>query len=129
MHGDKRKLTMDSIERAVRGTVCPACYQRPVGSETMGNDHPRSCQPQCPIFLNLPKLYKIAVHDVTHPEEMDKAIKETICPSCAVSPTAGEFCPEFSARTCPLSRFSAEVVLLIETLRQWQHRTTGSCSI
>jgi hypothetical protein len=125
----KRKLTMDSIERAVRGAVCPACYQRPPGSETLGNDVPRSCQGQCPIFLNLPKLYRIAVHkDTSTPGALDKQIKDTICPDCTVSPTHGEFCAEFMARTCPLSRFSAEVVILIETLREWQKRPTPSSS-
>lgn len=121
------KLTIDSVERAVRGTVCPVCYQRPHGSETLGNDVPRACQPHCPIFLNLPKLYRIAVHhDTQTPGSLDKQIKETICPECAVSPTHGDFCAEFEHRTCPLSRFAAEVVILIETLREWQKRPATS---
>ena len=117
----KRKLTLTTIERAVRGAVCPACYQRPPGSEKLANDVPRECQPTCPIFLNLPALYRIAVHaDTSQPGSLERMIKQTICPGCSVAPTHGEFCAEFQARTCPLSRFSAEVVTLIETLREWQ---------
>ena len=116
-----RKLTLQTVERAIRGAVCPACYQRPPGSEKLGNDVPRECQGTCPIFINLPALYRIAVTGHTdEPGALDRMIKQTICPTCDVAPTHGEFCAEFQARTCPLSRFSAEVVTLIETLRAWQ---------
>jgi hypothetical protein len=118
---DHRKLTLNTIERAVRGAVCPACYQRPPGSEALGNDVPRECQGGCPIFLNLPALYRIAVHDKPdNSESLDRMVKQTICTTCDAAPTHGEFCAEFQARTCPLSRFSNEVVALIETLREWQ---------
>ena len=121
-----RKVTLHTIERAIRGAVCPACYQRPHGSEKLGNDVPRECQPHCPIFLNLPALYRLAVHsgEMTEPGALDRAIKQTICPACTLTPTHGEYCAEFEARTCPLSRFAGEVVILIETIRDWQHGAT-----
>jgi len=123
----KRKLTMRSIERAIRGAICPLCYQRPHGSESLGNDVPRACQPHCPIFMNLPALYRIAVHDDTSaPGALETRIRESICPNCTLAPTHGDFCAEFQNRTCPLSRFLIDVVLLIEALREWQkHETTS----
>ncbi len=118
-----RHLRLDSIRRAVRGAVCPVCYQRPPGSETLPNNVARSCEGQCPIFCHLPKLYRITVrNDTSAPGALDKAVRETICEGCTLAPTAGEFCSEFANRTCPLSRFSGVVVLLMETLREWQHR-------
>ena len=119
---EHRKLPLELIKRAVRGTVCTACYQRPHGSESLPANVPRSCEGACPIFYHLPALYRIAVEeDTSAPGALDTAVKQTICSGCHLAPTAGEDCVEFADRTCPLSRFSREVVSLIETLREWQH--------
>ena len=121
-HSEHRKLPMQMILRAIRGSVCTMCYQRPPGSEKLPNNVARSCEPGCPIFVHFPALYRIAVHhDTSAPGALDQAVRETICTGCHLAPTAGEDCVEFANRTCPLSRFSAEVVSLIETLRDWQH--------
>jgi len=121
-----RHLSFDSIQRAVRGAVCPICYQRPHGSETLANNVPRECEPSCPLFLHLPALYRIAVHNNTSsPGALEQAVMQEICGSCTLTTTAGALCPAFAARSCPLSRFSGEVVALLETLRDWQHRTTA----
>ena len=50
-----------------------------------------------------------------------RAVREQACSNCHLATTAGDECVEFANRTCPLSRFSAEVVTLIEALRRWQH--------
>ena len=119
---EPRKLPLDLIDRAVRGAVCTVCYQRPPGSESLPNRVPRSCEAGCPIFFHLPALYRIAVdEDTSAPGALERAVKNTICAGCHLAPTAGEDCVEFADRTCPLSRFAAEVVTLIETLREWQH--------
>jgi hypothetical protein len=118
-HHDK---PIDLIVRAVRGTVCRMCYQRPHGSERLPNTVARSCEPGCPLFFHLPALYRIAVHhDTGAPGSLELAVKATICSHCHLAPTAGEDCAEFENRTCPLSRFAGEVVTLVETLREWQH--------
>ena len=113
---------IDVIVRAVRGTVCTTCYQRPYGSETLPRTIARRCEAGCPIFVHLPALYRIAVHhDTAAPGALEKAVKETVCSHCHLAPTAGDDCAEFENRTCPLSRFAGEVVTLVETLRDWQH--------
>lgn len=120
-----RKLPMHSILRAMRGTICPICYQRPYGTETLPNHVARSCEGGCPLFFHLPALYRIAVqHNTSEPGALEGAVRSTICAECSLAPSAGEQCAEFANRTCPLSRFSSEVVTLIEALRDWQHHTT-----
>jgi hypothetical protein len=119
-------LSLDSILRAVRDKVCVTCYQRPPGSEKLPNGVARSCEGKCPIFYHLPALYRIAVHDDSPaPGAIEQAIRGRICRHCSLAPTAGEECAEFSSRTCPLSRYGADVVGVIETLRDWQRHPHG----
>jgi hypothetical protein len=119
-------LTLGTIHRAIRGTVCTSCYQRPHGSEHLSNDVARSCEGACPIFFHLPALYRIAVHgDTEAPGALDDAVKRTICGRCHLAPTAGDDCVEYADRTCPLSRFAREVVTLIETMREIQHKESA----
>ena len=121
----EHKLSLDVIDRAVRGAVCTICYQRPQGSEALPTSTPRTCEAGCPIFFHLPALYRIAAEqDTSAPGALDIAVKNTICGGCHLAPTAGDDCVEFADRTCPLSRFAREVVTLIETLREWQHYGT-----
>jgi hypothetical protein len=120
-HPQHRKLPLDVIQRAIRGSVCTICYQRPAGSEKFPNSVARACEGHCPLFHHLPLLYRIAVLDDTSaPGALEDAVKRTICSGCHLAPTAGEDCVEYADRTCPLSRFAGEVVALIETLREWQ---------
>lgn len=115
-------LSLDSILRAVRGSVCVSCHQRPPLSEKLSNGVARSCEGACPIFYHLPALYRIAVHgDTSAPGALDRAVRERICRRCSLAPTAGEDCAEFASRDCPLSRYAGDVVSLIEALRDWQH--------
>ena len=119
---EHRKLPLDTIQRAIRGSVCTVCYQRPHRSELLSNGVARSCEGRCPIFFHLPALYRIAVHqDTSAPGALEVAVKKTICSGCHLAPTAGDDCVEFADRTCPVSRFAREVVIVIETLREWQH--------
>ena len=120
-----RHLSLDSILRAVRGTVCTTCYQRPLGSERLPNNVARACEGACPIFAHFPGLLRIAVHgDTSAPGALDAAVRNEICNSCTLAPTSGERCIEFDDRTCPLSRYGRDVVALIEALREWQHHQT-----
>ena len=77
---EPRKLPMHSIVRAIRGTVCPICYQRPHGSDMLPNHIARSCEGGCPIFFHLPALYRIAVpHNNSEPGTLEAAVRSTIC--------------------------------------------------
>ena len=92
------------------------------GSARLPNNVARPCQEVCPIFVHLPALIRIAVHQNTSaPGALDRAVRQEICGHCMLAPTAGEQCVEFADRTCSLSRYASEVVTLIEALREWQH--------
>lgn len=101
--------------RAVRGAVCVECHNRPPGSESLGNDKPRTCENDCSIFLNLDTLIQIAgrYSDPTM-RPYERAVRELICQSCEQSPTAGDFCAERTRLTCPLNRYAHLVVDALE---------------
>jgi hypothetical protein len=44
------------------------------------------------------------------------AIREQICQTCPASPTAGDYCGDNLARTCPLSRYAGEVVATLQQM-------------
>ena len=104
-------------EIAIRARICPKCYQRPVGSEELDALQARSCQQNCTIFQNLPKL--TAALDVdTSRLDPDHVMLKFVCPTCHASTSAGEFCADRLARTCPLSRYAGEVLEILEDLRR-----------
>ncbi|SRR6266568_2771170 len=98
----------------VREIACVNCYQRPAGSETLGPQVPRTCEGVCPLFFHLPKLAKLANQIGDRPGECEMAVKDEICHSCALKGWAGEYCADFGARTCPLSRYSAAVIARLQ---------------
>jgi hypothetical protein len=46
----------------------------------------------------------------------ETAFRDHICQTCPASPTAGDYCYENLARSCPLSRCAGEVVDLVQHL-------------
>lgn len=106
--------TLDLMQRALRTNICRQCWQRPTGSETLGADQPRTCEGECTIFRNLPRLRQIAltIDDPTL-NRYEQATQELICQVCDASATAGDYCDQRSTRNCPLSRY---LNLVIETL-------------
>jgi len=42
------------------------------------------------------------------------ALRGHVCSGCHLSETSGEFCSEYFARTCPLSRYSLQVIEVLE---------------
>jgi len=97
-------------KRLVREIACINCYQRPAGSEKLGCEVARNCEGICPLFFHLPRLARLANQMGERPGECEMAVKDQICQSCALKESAGEFCADYGARTCPLSRYSSAVV-------------------
>lgn len=96
--------------RAVRAVACTQCYQRPAGSEALGPEVPRACEATCPLFLHLPTLVRLAPGLTAEPGAVDRALQASVCRTCRLSLTAGEYCAEFAARACPLSRYGSDVL-------------------
>ncbi len=105
------------MRRAVRCQVCAHCHRRPKGSESLGPKVPRACEPACAIFLHLPELEAIAAKHANEPGAYEKAICDGICPACKLTPSAGDFCADQMARTCPLAAYGKQVIELIEGLQ------------
>jgi hypothetical protein len=110
----QRHSTDDVLKRAIRAKVCTTCSQRPDGSESLPPDVPRSCEPLCAIFTNVPRLIKIATLCADAPVSYERALKELVCARCTLAPSSGEYCSDFNARTCPLSRYARDVLQLID---------------
>lgn len=105
---------LDVMQRAVREMICTHCFMRPAGSEALPPDIPRDCQSNCTIFMNLPDLREIAVEmSDQRPGVFERAIRNMICSKCHHCMSAGDYCAEHLAETCPLSVYGK---LVLETL-------------
>src|SRR5262245_59142594 len=110
-------VTDEVIRRALRARICPTCPHRPDGSEAMDPLEARASEPACTIFANLEALKSIAAKGAGDIHAgFERAIKDGICQHCTATPTAGDWCYERFARSCPLSIFAADVVEIIESL-------------
>lgn len=112
------------LERTIRSRICPQCFNRPKGSESLKPDQPRTCEPVCTIFIHLPKVRQVVlkVHDPSV-GPYEKALVEEVCEgACTSSPTSGDFCSERTTRRCPLATYVTDVVSLIESVHQSQSR-------
>jgi hypothetical protein len=107
----------DVLVRGIRARVCTQCYQRPPGSELDPPEVARNCEPTCPIFLNLRQLVDVAAVCGSAPASFEQSVKELICGRCTLAPSSGEYCIEYMTRTCPLSRYAAEVIRLIDAVQ------------
>ena len=112
----QRHSTTDVLKRAIRAKVCTQCYQRPAGSESLPSDMPRTCEPLCPIFRNVPRIISLATACVDAPASYENLLKQLVCAHCTVAPSSGEYCSEYNARTCPLSRYARDVLQLIDQI-------------
>ena len=108
---------LDVAQRALRARICRECFKRLPGSETLGPNEARSCEPECTVFLHLPRILEIAA-EVRDPTlgPYDHAVRELICQVCNASPTSGDYCSERSTVNCPLARYLGEVVDTLESL-------------
>jgi len=112
--------TLEVMTRAVRSEVCTQCSQRePAQGDWPHLDRPRPCEPECTIFINLPKIRLIA-HRV-HSQSLtpyEDAMREMICQTCHNHHTAGDYCAPRTTRQCPLSRYAGRVVDALERIEQ-----------
>jgi hypothetical protein len=113
----QRVLTEEVLRRELRARICPNCVRRPVGSASLGPDVARACEDVCTIFNNLERLKSIAERFAGDPlAGYERAIEDGICQTCTAVPTAGDYCADRFARTCPLSIYAADVLAVIESL-------------
>ena len=112
----QRHPTTDVLKRAIRAKVCTQCYQRPAGSESLTSDVPRTCEPLCPIFRNVPRIIDLATVCADAPASYENLLKQLVCARCTLAPSSGEYCSEYNARTCPLSRYARDVLQLIDQI-------------
>jgi len=112
-----RHLPITEVEkRLVREIACVDCYQVPKGSETLSPGVPRACEGTCPLFFHLPKLVQLAGQIGDRPGETELAVKDQVCQGCALRESAGDYCADYAARTCPLSRYSTAVISRLQRL-------------
>src|SRR5262245_34006792 len=106
-----------AIRRALRARVCPECLVRPVGSGSLDDQTPRKCEGTCAIFANLNALKSVAQRTANDSLlHFERAIREGVCQQCTATPSAGDFCAERLACTCPLAVQSAKVLEVLEGL-------------
>jgi len=110
-------LAITEVERRlVREVACVSCYHRPTGSEALGPEVARTCEVGCPLFVHLPKLARLAAQIGERAGETERAVKDQICQGCGMLESSGEYCADYTARTCPLSRYSTAVIARLERL-------------
>jgi hypothetical protein len=114
----QHKSTEELTKAAIRSRICRKCSHRPHGSEALDPLTARSCEPVCTIFIALPQI--VAAWQRQPDTEADELVQHFVCPTCKSSKSAGDFCPEHLARTCPLSCYASDV---IETLEHMRHVT------
>jgi hypothetical protein len=122
---DHHKSRFELSKLAIRARICVQCYQRPAGSEKMDSTEPRTCESTCTVFLGLPKLLGATAHGPLA-ESADEAMQRLICPACHASTSAGEYCIDRLDRTCPLSRYGADVIRILEDLQRIKRSLGGA---
>jgi hypothetical protein len=104
-------LPIDEVaRRLVREVACTKCERRPPRSGGLGPEVSRACEVSCPLFFHLPLLVQLAGQVDDRPGSCEMAVKSRVCASCSLAPTAGEYCADYAARSCPLSRYSRDVL-------------------
>jgi hypothetical protein len=111
-----RKPLIELATCDIREKVCTRCYQRPKGSESQGPLVARSCEADCPIFISLPQLMGLAA--IPAGLSAESVMRESVCQTCECSASAGDYCADRLARTCPLSRYAGDVLEIVEEVQQ-----------
>jgi hypothetical protein len=106
----------DVTLRLVREVACVQCSDRPPGSELLGPEVARPCEGRCPLFFHLPTLVRLARQVGDTPGACEAAVANHVCAGCKLRPTHGDFCADFLARTCPVSRYSSDVLAALHRL-------------
>ena len=111
---------LEVARRALRASICPACYQRPPHSESLPPAFARSCEPRCALFEQVAALQAIAhATEVDRsPARLDVLIRKQVCNNRCIHPTAGDYCGERLNATCPLSRFAPQAIAVLQVLAE-----------
>ena len=111
---------LEVARRALRASICPACYQRPPHTETLPPAFARSCEPRCALFEQAGALQAIAhgTEADSSPVHLDVIIRNAICNKRCYHPTAGDHCGERLNATCPLSRFAPQAITVLQVLAE-----------
>jgi len=106
-----RHLPVNEIARRLaREIACTRCAERPPGSEALGPEVARPCETECPLFIYLPTLIRLARQVDDTPGACESGVKRSVCADCRLRATSGDFCADYDARTCPLSTYSHDVL-------------------
>jgi hypothetical protein len=111
------KFSDHHLRQAILQAVCPHCSRRTPAVPGQADDVPRRCEAGCAVFKNLSAvtgLLRDAEGDPTL--VLDKAARDAVCPSCALTATAGPYCHRRTERTCPLSVHGERVRDALEPL-------------
>jgi len=116
---------IELARRALRGTICPTCSQRPHQSESLPPTVARSCEPACPLFRYIDRLIVIADASAAGTaHDFDRAIRDDVCNKCCTVPTAGDFCSERFHGACPLSLYAGRAVAVLQALVEAETRVS-----
>jgi hypothetical protein len=88
----------------LRVAVCKQCFRRPPGSESLGADVPRTCQPTCELFINLARLVRTATCIDPMLGPYDRPLRERIESICTDDDDDGP------GHACPLYRYRDDVI-------------------
>ena len=122
---------LEIARRALRASICPACYQRPPHSETLPPAFARSCEPRCALFEQIGALHEIAqgTEANSSPVHLDVIIRNDVCNKRCTHATAGDYCGERINATCALSRFAPQAIAVLQVLAEavthGKHATPG----
>lgn len=110
-------LTLEEMQWTLRGEVCTRCFRRPPESESQGAVDQRSCQGDCAVFQNLRRLKQIVEKiDSASTDPYEQAMRDTICKGCPQNSDPEGYCDQYSARACPLCRYSGRVIEVLKEL-------------
>lgn len=106
-------VNMERARRALRISVGKGCERRPPGSESLGADAARTCEPQCKLFLHLPQLVQTAECLDPMLASLPRVMTRSIDDVCA-APAGARACHAAPAEECPLSKYRRRVIRALE---------------
>ena len=109
----RRPASMNLMERDVRQAICRDCPRRPAGSERWGPTVPRACEPECALFVHLPRL---------------KYVAERVDPMVGYRPGVLRHCVDDVIRTCRREEDAISLRLNREELVQIIDRAVAGTS-
>ena len=109
---------MQVATRILRAAICPSCYQRRPHDELLPPSMRRECEAGCELFRHCAVWVGIAADHRAdeRPGACEAAIVKRVCRKSCTRPGAGDYCVYWMNRTCPLARFGAQAVAVLQAL-------------